>query len=63
MASQTTPSQIINDCRSDIWQAIFKLNEVKDYGNADSLILEAARCGDMHEWMSLREEALVMVAV
>jgi hypothetical protein len=63
MATKTTPGQIINECRFDIWRAIYKLNEVKDYGNADSLILEAARCGDMHEWMSLREEALAMVAV
>ena len=60
MNNATTPSLIIDACRSEIWAAIDSLRAAKDYGNADSLTLEAARCGDMYDWMNLREEALLM---
>jgi hypothetical protein len=62
MTTAITAGQIINECRSEIWESINTLKAQKDFGNADSLVLEAARCGDVHDWMCLREEALMMAA-
>ena len=62
MTTPITPGQVINECRSEIWESINILKAEKQFGNADSLILEAARCGDVYDWMNLREEALMMAA-
>ena len=60
MTNTTTTGQIINECRSEIWESINTLKAQKQFANADSLILEAARCSDLHDWLCLREEALMM---
>ena len=57
-----TTGELINEARTEIWEAIDTLKAAGDHGNADALILEAARCGDHLEWLTLREEAVEMAA-
>ena len=61
MTAQTT-GELIIEARNEIWEAINTLKAAGDHGNADALVLEAARCGDHFDWLTLREEAVEMAA-
>ncbi len=62
MNNTKTINEVINEARTEIWAAINTIKATGDYGNADALILEAAACGEMADWLQLREEAVEMAA-
>jgi len=56
-----TEHELLIEARNEVWEVINQLKAEGDYGNADSLILEAARCGGHMDWLMLREDALTFV--